>query len=252
MVSRIDVRVWTVAVEAQPDVDATHLRVAEVVRGLHNRSDADADTVVAELAEHAAVEIPGAQYAGITLTRNARQIETPAATSHWPLLLDKIQQRYHEGPCLTAAWDEQTVHVPDLETDTRFPNYRQDALAETPIRSIMAFQLFIAGETLGALNVYSEQPNVFSSDSRTIGLIFAAHSSVAWNSARREDQFKRALSSRDMIGQAKGMIMERYRVNAVQAFDVLRKLSQDSNVPLIQVATDLVAGALADNEQKTR
>src|SRR5690606_16901101 len=108
------------------------------------------------------------------------------------LLLDKIQQRYLEGPCLTAAWEEKTVHVRNLETDERFPNYRRDALAETPIRSIMAFQLFIAGETLGALNVYSEQPEAFGDESRTLGLIFAAHSSVAWNSARREEQFRQA------------------------------------------------------------
>ncbi len=111
----------------------------------------------------------------------------------------------------------------------------------------MAFQLFIAGETLGALNVYAEEPGSFSAESRTLGLIFAAHSSVAWNSARREDQFQRALSSRDIIGQAKGMIMERYRVDAIQAFEVLRKLSQDSNVPLLQVATDLVADAQSSN-----
>lgn len=223
------------------DLEAVHLRVAELVQGLHNRPDTDSDTVVAELAEHAAVEIAGAQYAGITLTRNAKAIETPAATHHWPLLLDKIQQRHLEGPCLTAAWEEKTIHVPDLEADERFPNYRRDALAETPIRSIMAFQLFIAGETLGALNVYSEQPGAFSAESRNLGLIFAAHSSVAWNSARREEQFRRALSSRDTIGQAKGMIMERYGVDAVQAFELLRKLSQDSNVPLTQIATELVA-----------
>jgi GAF domain-containing protein len=199
--------------------------------------------VVAELAEHAAAEIPGAQYAGITLTRNAKRVETPAATHHWPLLLDKIQQRHLEGPCLTAAWDETTVHVRDLATDDRFPNYRRDALAETPIRAIMAFQMFIAGETLGALNIYAEEPNAFSDESRTLGLIFAAHSSVAWNAARRDAQFQRALASRDTIGQAKGMIMERYHVNAVQAFDLLRKLSQDSNVPLIQVAAELIADA---------
>ncbi|MCV7150246.1 GAF and ANTAR domain-containing protein [Mycolicibacterium pyrenivorans] len=227
----------------QAGVETAHLRVAELVRGLHNRSDTDSDTVVAELAEHAAVEIPGAQYAGITLSRNAKQIETPAATHHWPLLLDKIQQRHLEGPCLSAAWDEKTVHVADLETEERFPNYRRDALSETPIRSIMAFQMFIAGETIGALNVYSEQPGAFGSESRNLGLIFAAHTSVAWNSARRDEQFRRALSSRDMIGQAKGMIMERYGVDAVQAFELLRKLSQDSNVPLIQVATDLVSQA---------
>ncbi len=226
-------------------VEATHLRVAELVQGLHNRPDTDSDTVVAELAEFAAMEIPGAQYAGITLTRNAKSIETPAATHYWPVLLDKIQQRHREGPCLTAAWEEKTIHVPDIQTEDRFPDYRRDALAETPIRSIMAFQLFIADETLGALNVYSEQPHAFSSESRTLGLIFAAHSSVAWNSARRDDQFRRALASRDIIGQAKGMIMERYRVDAVQAFEVLRKLSQDSNVPLMKVATELVNDARA-------
>ena len=234
-------------VNDQAGIEAAHLRVAELVQGLHNRPDADSDTVVAELAEHAAAEIPGAQYAGITLTRNAKQIDTPAATHYWPVLLDKIQQRHLEGPCLTAAWDEKTVHVPDMEAEDRFPDYRRDALAETPIRSIMAFQLFIAGESLGALNIYAEQPQAFTAESRTLGLIFAAHSSVAWNSARRDEQFQRALSSRDVIGQAKGMIMERYRVDAVQAFEVLRKLSQDSNVPLIQIATELVQnGSSAD------
>lgn len=230
-------------VNDQADVETVHLRVAEMVQGLHNRPDTDSDTVIAELAEHAVVEIPGAQYAGITLTRDAKHIDTPATTHHWPLLLDKIQQRHREGPCLTAAWDEKTIHVPDLDAEERFPNYRRDALAETPIRSIMAFQMFIAGETVGALNVYAEEPDVFSDESRTLGLIFAAHTSVAWNAARRDEQFKRALSSRDVIGQAKGMIMERYRVDAVQAFELLRKLSQDSNVALIKVAKDLVAQA---------
>jgi GAF domain-containing protein len=223
--------------------EATHLRIAELVQEMYSRPDTDSDTVIAELAEHAAVEIPGAQYAGVTVTRNAKHIDTPAATHKWPILLDEIQQRHREGPCLTAAWEERTIHVPDLETDGRFPLYRRDALEQTPIRSIMAFQMFIAGETMGALNVYAEQPNVFDQTSRDIGLVFAAHSSVAWNAARRDEQFKRALASRDVIGQAKGMVMERYGVDAVQAFEVLRKLSQDSNVPLVQVATELISKA---------
>ncbi|WP_082965228.1 GAF and ANTAR domain-containing protein [Mycobacterium sp. ACS1612] len=225
------------------DVEATHLRIAQLVQALHSRADADADTVLDELVEHAAVEIPGADYAGITVTRNAKHIDTPAATHKWPILLDEVQQRHREGPCLTAAWEEKIVHVADLETDDRFPSYRRDALEQTPIRAIIAFQLFIADETMGALNVYAERSNAFDDSSRDIGRVFAAHSSVAWNSARREEQFKRALASRDMIGQAKGMIMERYGVDAVQAFEVLRKLSQDSNVPLVQVATDLITKA---------
>ena len=222
------------------NVEAAHLRIAEIVQELYGRPDTDADTVIAELAEHAAVEIPGAQYAGVTVTRNAKHIDTPATTHKWPLLLDEIQQRHREGPCLTAAWEEKTVHVADLETDERFPLYARDALAQTPIRSVMAFQLWIAGETMGALNVYAETANAFSPETRDIGLVFAAHSSVAWNAARRDEQFKNALASRDVIGQAKGMLMERYGVNAIQAFELLRKLSQDANTPLIQVATDLV------------
>jgi transcriptional regulator with GAF, ATPase, and Fis domain len=236
-----------VNVDDPSGVEAAHLRIAEVVQQLYGRPDTDSETVVAELAEHAAVEIPGAQYAGVTVTRNAKNIDTPAATHKWPILLDEIQQLHREGPCLTAAWDEKTIHVADLETDERFPLYRRDALEKTPIRSVMAFQMFIAGETMGALNIYAEHAHAFGQESRDIGLIFAAHSSVAWNAARRDEQFQRALASRDTIGQAKGMIMERYGVDAVQAFAVLRKLSQDSNVPLVQVATELVSKALSDS-----
>jgi GAF domain-containing protein len=224
-------------------VESTHFRIAELVQDLYGRPETDSDTVIAELAENAAVEIPGAQYAGVSVTRNAKHIDTPAATHKWPILLDEIQQRHREGPCLTAAWDEKTIHVADLETDDRFPLYRRDVLEQTPIRAIMAFQLFIANETMGALNVYAEQPHAFGPETRVIGSIFAAHSSVVWNAARRDEQFQRALASRDVIGQAKGMIMERYGVDAVQAFELLRKLSQDSNVPLIQIATELVAKA---------
>jgi hypothetical protein len=222
------------------EVDSTHQRIAQIVQDLYGRPDADSDTVIAELAEHAAVEIPGAQYAGVTVTRNAKQIDTPAATHKWPVLLDEIQQRHREGPCLTAAWEEKTIHVANLETDERFPLYARDALEQTPIKSVMAFQMWVAGETMGALNVYAETANAFGPASRAIGLVFAAHSSVAWNAARRDEQFKKALGSRDVIGQAKGMLMERYGVDAVQAFDLLRKLSQDSNTPLFEIAADLV------------
>jgi AmiR/NasT family two-component response regulator len=69
---------------------------------------------------------------------------------------------------------------------------------------------------------------------------------VAWNSARRDEQFKAALASRDIIGQAKGMIMERYGVDAVRAFELLRKLSQEANVRLTQIAEELVTKAQSE------
>jgi AmiR/NasT family two-component response regulator len=98
---------------------------------------------------------------------------------------------------------------------------------------------------MGALNIYSEIPNVFDEETEEIGLIFATHSAVAWNSARRDEQLRKALASRDMIGQAKGMIMERYGIGPIQAFEMLRKLSQDSNVPLARIAEELVDKARA-------
>jgi GAF domain-containing protein len=216
-------------------------RIAEIVRALHDRPDTDSDNVIAELAEHAAAEIPGAQYVGVTVTTNRRVVDTPAATHRCAVVLDQIQQRHQEGPCLASAWEKQTVHIADLEKDFRWPRYRRDALAETPIRSIIAFQLFIADHSMGALNAYAEDPNAFTSESEEVGLIFATHSAVVWNSARRDEQFRRALASRDGIGQAKGMIMERYGIGSIQAFEMLQKLSQDSNVPLARIAQELVA-----------
>ena len=229
-------------------VDATHQRIAELVQDLYGRPDTDSDTLIAELAENAAVEVPGAQYAGVTITRNAKHIDTPAATHKWPILLDEIQQRHREGPCLTAAWEEKTIHVADLETDERFPLYARDVLAQTPDPVGNGLPTVHCRRDDGrSQRLCRAGPCIRSRRRRTIGLIFAAHSSVAWNAARRDDQFKRALASRDVIGQAKGMIMERYRVDAVRAFELLRKLSQDSNVPLIQVATELVAKAQSES-----
>lgn len=222
------------------DTQETHRRIADLVRALHDRAPADADSVIAELAEHAVAEIPGAQYASVTVTTNNKTVETPAATHKYALALDMIQQRHCQGPCLTSAWEHKTIHIGDLAEDLRWPAYRRDVLAETPIRTIMAFQLFIADQSMGALNVYAEKPHTFSCESEEIGLVFATHSAVAWNSARRDEQFREALASRDTIGQAKGMIMERYGIGAVQAFEMLKKLSQDANLRLADIAKELV------------
>lgn len=231
---------------SQPlEAHSAHRRIADIVRTLHDRSEADSETVIAELAEHAAQEIPGAKYAGVTVTTNRKRVDTPAATHPYAVVLDEIQQRHREGPCLESAWEKTTIHLADLENDFRYPRYREDALAETPIRSIMAFQLFIADRTMGALNVYAEEPHAFDDETEEVGLIFATHSAVAWNSARRDEQLRQALTSRDAIGQAKGMIMERYRIGAIQAFEMLRKLSQDSNVPLTRIAAELIEKSTA-------
>jgi GAF domain-containing protein len=150
--------------------------------------------------------------------------------------LDDVQRRFQDGPCLTAAWENHTVRVDDLNTDERWPEYRASALELTPIRSILAFQVFAGDHASGALNFFAEQPRAFTDDAVELGLIFATHTAIAWGMLRRDEQFRSALSSRDDIGQAKGMLMERFDIDAVRAFELLKRLSQDTNTPLHQIA----------------
>jgi AmiR/NasT family two-component response regulator len=92
----------------------------------------------------------------------------------------------------------------------------------------------------GALSFYAEEANVFDDDAVEVGLIFAAHTVLAWRLVGREEQLRSALASRDVIGQAKGMMMERFKIDAVQAFDTLRRLSQNSNTPVAAIARRFV------------
>ncbi|WP_373280758.1 GAF and ANTAR domain-containing protein [Mycobacterium celatum] len=202
----------------------------------------DVDSVLQELTEGAARFVPGAQHAGITIATRDGKVRTASASGHYPALLDEIQQRHDQGPCLSAAWEQHTIRINDLAQEQRWASYCRDAVEETPIRSIMSFQLFADHHTMGALNFYSEQPNAFDDEAVELGLIMATHAALAWNLVRRDEQFRSALASRDLIGQAKGMIMERFNIDSVQAFELLKRLSQSSNTPLVAVARQLVEG----------
>lgn len=205
------------------------------------RDGVQPEDALRELIHSAASSVPGSQYAGITLVDDAGKITSVAATHDYAIVLDEIQSQVTEGPCLSATWENHTILVNDLEADDRWPQYRTAVLERTPVRAIASFQLHTEGRSLAALNFYAEAPNAFASDAVEMGLIYAAHTTVAWNSVRREQQFRTALSNRDVIGQAKGMLMERFNVDAVAAFELLRRLSQDANVKLAQVAERVVA-----------
>ena len=217
-------------------------RIAVIARRLYERRSLDGG-VVAELVEHAVAELPGVDYANVTVTASRFDIDTPSATHPWAVLIDDIQRRHREGPCLSSAGQHQIVHVDDLARETRWPKFRAEALKSTPVRSIMGFQLFTTGKSMGALNVFAERPNAFGERTRQLGALFAAYSALVWDAAQRESQFQEALASRDVIGQAKGMIMERYAMDADRAFGMLRQLSHDTNVPLAEVAAKIVDAA---------
>ena len=190
------------------------------------------------IVEAAPKVVPGARWAGISLVQGTK-IVSEVPTSRSVAELDQLQSDLNQGPCLTALRDYHTVHIDDMRTETRWPDFGREA-QQRGMRSMLSFQLFVRSENLGALNLYSDEPGAFSEDSFLIGEILAQHAAVAMIGAAAETQFENALATRDLIGQAKGMLMQRDNLTGLQAFSLLTRASQQSNIKLVDVARWLV------------
>lgn len=160
--------------------------------------------------------------------------------------LAELQTFLGEGPCFDTLAGSDTVYVADLATSERWPEFGPRAAA-AGMRSALAYRLFANGDTLGALQLYARFPDAFNATDRAQGLIFATHAGLALGHAQdqetergKTDNLHHALTSREVIGQAQGIIMERERVTADEAFDLLRRASQRLNVKLRAVAQDIV------------
>ncbi|WP_153040562.1 GAF and ANTAR domain-containing protein [Actinoplanes sp. TFC3] len=190
--------------------------------------------------------VPGAEFAGLTVVKGRREVETPSSTDKVVRLVDQAQYETGQGPCLEATYQQQTVRLSDMATERRWPDFSRRALA-MGIRSMLSFQLYVFDDNMGALNLYSHTTGAFGDESEHIGLLFAAHAAIAMAGAQREHDLTRAISVRDIIGQAKGVLMERYKITHAQAFHLLVRVSQNANVKLVEVAHHLVqTGELSD------
>lgn len=184
--------------------------------------------------------VRGCDHAGVSLVRRSQGIDTRAATHSIVRRGDEMQYEFDEGPCLDAIWKDGTVLSRDLTTDPRWPSWGSRTVEELGVRSMLCFQLFTHENTLGALNLYSEHVDAFDADDCTAGLALAAHVAVALAAAEEIGHLGSAITNRTTIGQAEGILMERFDVNAQQAFAVLRRISQQRNVKLHEVARELV------------
>lgn len=207
---------------------------------LQRRGRTDVESALTRINEISVASVPGARYAGVTVVDDVRRVQSLGATDRVPRVLDDVQAEVLEGPCLSAAWNQHTIVVDDLSVEDRWPAYRERALARTPVLAVMSFRLWATGDGLAALNFYAEHPGVFDDESVELGLMFAAHETMAWNLLRREQRFRSALARRDVIGQAKGVLMERFDVDAVSAFELLRRMSADAGTSIAEIAERLV------------
>jgi GAF domain-containing protein len=216
--------------------DLAH-RMAELARGFS--PPPGVDEVLAGVTSAAVDLIPGADMAGVLLTAKNGKFESLADTADLVRRLDEVQEREKEGPCLDAATDELVIRADDFKSETRWPKFARVAIA-AGVHSSLSFRLYGSKQTAGALNVFSSKPNAFTAESEAIGLVLASHAAAAILASRHGEQLQSAVASRDTIGQAKGIIMERFNVDAVRAFDLLRQLSQTDNIPLTVVAQRVI------------
>jgi len=213
------------------------MRMAEMSRNLVPKPSLD--TILEEVTSAAVDLIPGVDTAGILLLERGGKFRSIATTSELPHQLDILQVTFQEGPCVQAALADTVVRTDDFRLETRWPQY-SPAVVEIGVLSGLSFKLYTSDRTAGALNLFGFQPNVWRGEAETIGVVLAAHAAAAILASQEGQQLEAALSTRDRIGQAKGIIMERYKVSDVQAFEMLRQVSQESNTKLVAVAQQVI------------
>ncbi|MGY1696359.1 MULTISPECIES: ANTAR domain-containing protein [unclassified Geodermatophilus] len=215
-------------------------RLAGIARELVR--EPDMQHTLQRVVEAAAHNLDGEVWASVSLVKQRREVETPAATDDRAGRADRLQYELEQGPCLDAIWEQETFQIDDMTTEERYPRWTRAVTEETGIRSSLSLQLFTDQEqgSLGALNLYSPEPAAFDEETRGEGLAFAAQAAVALRSAQTEEHLRSAMATRNLIGMAQGILMERLRLTPDQAFGVLSRLSQESNTKLREVARRLV------------
>jgi len=177
--------------------------------------------------------------ASITMRGPNRTLRTVAYSSELINQADQLQYQLDEGPCLDAVWEDGLFIIPDLVDDGRWPNWAPRA-AELGVVSMLSLHLF-TDAALGSLNLYSMRRREFSHGDIEAARIVAAHSSVVLAHARNEQNLWQAIDSRNLVGQAQGILMERFGLTAERSFAVLRRYSQQHNRKLAKIAEELVS-----------
>jgi GAF domain-containing protein len=216
-------------------------------------SDTDLNGVLQTIADLAKRSIPGASEVSVTLVRG-KGTHTAAFTGDLALDLDETQYESGHGPCLDASAASATMSVPEITTETRWPQWAARA-REIGVNSSLSIGLPVQDTVTGALNIYATKPDAFDDDAIILGQTFAGYAAVALANAHLYDttatlaqQMQAAMDSRAVIEQAKGIIMGDRRCTAEEAFRILTKVSQDTNRKLRDVAAALVARAAQERK----
>jgi GAF domain-containing protein len=197
------------------------------------------DETLQTIVEVACNSVPGFDQVGISTVQKHGKIVTRAFTGDLVPHLDDIQYSLREGPCSAALQGTDTVCVSSLHIEDRWPRYVPEA-RDAGIRSQMAVKLYLDGDTLGGINFYSTESDEVTHEAQALARLFATHAAIALGHAHERENLTQAVQSRQVIGQATGIVMERYQIPEDHAFAFLVRVSSHSNIKMREVAQQLV------------
>jgi GAF domain-containing protein len=223
-------------------VDEDWSVLERLARAVHVK-DANLPATLDAILKNAVDTVEVADDAGLVIV-DGRRLVPCAVTGEPPQLLDALQNEIGSGPCIDAGDEQEVMYVEDMAAETRWPQFSPQAV-ELGVAAMLCLPLWIAERSLGTLSLYCSRPHEFTDRDVRVASLFATHAALALADAQRTDQLQGALRNRDLIGQAKGILIERHRVTPDEAFRILSRASQDANVKLTGVAQHLVdTGAL--------
>lgn len=183
--------------------------------------------------------VPRCDHAGMTLNEKGGVL-TRVSSDHVVRRANELQYELGEGPCLNMMRDQDTITVPDLAGDQRWPRWAATVHAELGVSSMMSLLVCTDQESYGALSLYASRGRRFDADDVAIAQALAGHMAAIIANGREVDHLGIANLTRLAIGQAQGILMDRLDIDADQAFDYLRRVSSHSNRKLVNVAEDIV------------
>ena len=218
--------------------DAAWTCLEQLARALRV-DEADRESTLHAIVVSATATISAAEAAGINLL-DRNKVVPQAVHGEAPPVLDSLQQRTGSGPCIEASRDQRTIEIVDMHAESRWPRFTRRAV-ELGVLSMLCLPLWIDDRTLGSLSLYAGCPAAFDDTARKLAQLFATHAALAIGDAERTARLRRAMINRDVIGQAKGILMERHRITADQAHDLLTRASKQTNRKVVDLAQDLAA-----------
>jgi transcriptional regulator with GAF, ATPase, and Fis domain len=216
--------------------DSIRSAMAELVSG--HAKDTSLRRSLASVTVSAVELIDGVDFADVMVIKDDH-MQSISPTAPFLVELDETQFGLQQGPCLHAAVHGAMVRCTDLSDDSRWPEYGSRAV-DAGVYSMLSFQLNTANNGVGALNMFGLEPRAADPAAEAIGALLATLATVALMVANTRQEFDTALASRDMIGQAKGMLMNHFKVDADRAFAMLKDLSQTSNTPVRTIAQQII------------